>query len=54
VATPRQFDVWENARLFALVNLAMADGFIAGFEENIIATTGGRSPQFAIWAIASG
>ncbi len=33
VATPRQFDVWENARLFALVNLAMADGFIAGFES---------------------
>jgi YHS domain-containing protein/membrane-associated phospholipid phosphatase len=32
VATARQFDVWENARLFALVNLAMADGFIGGFE----------------------
>jgi membrane-associated phospholipid phosphatase len=32
VATPRQFDSWENARLFALLNLAMADGFIAGFE----------------------
>ena len=25
-------DAWENARLLALVNLAMADGFIAGFE----------------------
>ena len=33
VASPRQFDAWENARLFALVNLAMADGFIAGFED---------------------
>jgi YHS domain-containing protein/membrane-associated phospholipid phosphatase len=32
VAGARQFDVWENARLFALVNLAMADGFIGGFE----------------------
>ena len=32
VAAARQFDVWENARLFALVNLAMADGYIAGFE----------------------
>ena len=32
VAAARQFDVWENARLFALVNLAMADGFIGGFE----------------------
>ena len=25
-------DVWERARLFALVNVAMADGFISGFE----------------------
>ena len=33
VSAARQFDVWENARLFALVNLAMADGYIAGFED---------------------
>jgi hypothetical protein len=33
VSGARQFDVWENARLFALVNLAMADGFIGGFES---------------------
>jgi membrane-associated phospholipid phosphatase len=33
VLAARQFDVWENARLFALVNLAMADGYIAGFES---------------------
>ena len=33
VAGARQFDVWENARLFALVNLAMADGYIANFES---------------------
>ena len=32
VTAARQFDLWENARLFALVNLAMADGFIGGFE----------------------
>ena len=25
-------DLWENARLFALLNFAMADGFIAGFD----------------------
>lgn len=25
-------DLWENGRLFALVNFAMADGFIAGFN----------------------
>ena len=32
VAGPRQLDLWESARLLALVNVAMADGFIAGFE----------------------
>lgn len=32
VAISQQLDTWENARLFALVNLAMADGFIGGFE----------------------
>jgi membrane-associated phospholipid phosphatase len=33
VLAARQFDVWENARLLALLNLAMADGYIAGFED---------------------
>ncbi len=28
----RRLDAWEAARVFALVNFAMADGFIAGFE----------------------
>lgn len=32
VAISQQLDTWENARLFTLVNLAMADGFIGGFE----------------------
>lgn len=32
VAIAQQLEVVENARLFALVNLAMADGFIGGFE----------------------
>jgi hypothetical protein len=32
VSSTQQLNVLENARLFALVNLAMADGFIAGFE----------------------
>jgi hypothetical protein len=32
VSAARRLDAWENARLFALVNLAMADGFIGGFE----------------------
>jgi len=32
VALARNLDEWESARLLALVNLAMADGFIGGFE----------------------
>ena len=32
VAELRNLDLWETARLLALLNLAMADGFIAGFE----------------------
>ncbi|HEU4389800.1 MAG TPA: vanadium-dependent haloperoxidase [Blastocatellia bacterium] len=32
VSATRKLNLWENARFFALVNLAMADGFIAGFE----------------------
>jgi hypothetical protein len=32
VSVSRNLDEWESARLLALVNLAMADGFIGGFE----------------------
>jgi hypothetical protein len=32
VLAQRSLDQWESARLFALLNFAMADGFIAGFE----------------------
>ncbi len=32
VAQSHGLDSWDTARLLALVNLAMADGFIAGFE----------------------
>ncbi len=32
VAAQRGLDLWENARLFGLLNFAMADGFIAGFD----------------------
>lgn len=32
VAAARGLDEWESARLLALVNFAMADGFIGGFE----------------------
>jgi hypothetical protein len=33
VATARGLDAWESARLLALVNVAMGDGFIAGMED---------------------
>jgi hypothetical protein len=33
VAAPNSLNAWENARLFALLNMAMADGFIAGFNS---------------------
>jgi PAP2 superfamily protein len=33
VADARGLDLWERARLLALVNLAMADGFIAGWKD---------------------
>ena len=32
VAESQGLDSWDTARLLALVNLAMADGFIAGFQ----------------------
>jgi PAP2 superfamily len=32
VAESRGLDLWKTARLLALVNLAMADGFIGGFQ----------------------
>jgi VCPO second helical-bundle domain len=32
VLAQQSLDQWERARLFALLNFAMADGFIAGFE----------------------
>lgn len=32
VLQERPMDLWERARFYALLNVAMADGFIAGFE----------------------
>jgi hypothetical protein len=32
VAVNQGFDLWENARLFGLLNLAMADGYIGSWE----------------------
>ena len=32
IAVERALDLWENARLFGLLNLAMADGYIASWE----------------------
>lgn len=32
VSAQKNLDLWENGRLFGLLNLAMADGLIAGFD----------------------
>jgi len=32
VSVQRGFDLWENARLFGLLNMALADGYIASWE----------------------
>jgi hypothetical protein len=32
VSIDRSFDLWENARLFGLLNMAMADGYVASWE----------------------
>lgn len=32
ISASRGFDPWENARLFGLLNLAMADGYVASWE----------------------
>ena len=36
IAGQRTLDRWEHARLFALVNAAMADGFIAGADTRYV------------------
>jgi hypothetical protein len=36
VAEPRLLDLWDQARLFALLNFAMADGFIAGWNARYV------------------
>jgi hypothetical protein len=35
VSVSMAFDLWENARLFALLNLAMADGYIVGGQVSL-------------------
>jgi PAP2 superfamily. len=36
IAGPRALDRWEHARLFALLNAAMADGYIAGADTRYL------------------
>ncbi|WP_270938154.1 vanadium-dependent haloperoxidase, partial [Falsiroseomonas oryzae] len=35
VAQARGLDLWESARLFALVNMAMADAYVAGWDSKL-------------------
>jgi hypothetical protein len=36
VSEQQQLDLWANARLFALVNIALADGYIGNFESKYL------------------
>jgi hypothetical protein len=36
VSGQQQLDPWQNARLFALVNIALADGYIGNFESKYV------------------
>lgn len=36
VSAQRQLDPWQNARLLALVNIALADGYIGNFESKYV------------------
>ena len=36
MAAQRALDLWDSARLLALVNAAIADGFIAGFDTRYL------------------
>jgi hypothetical protein len=36
VSADRGLDVWENARLFGLLNLALADGYIGSWESKYV------------------
>jgi hypothetical protein len=36
VSEQQRLDPWENGRLFALVNIALADGYIANFESKYV------------------
>jgi hypothetical protein len=47
VSQTHGLDEWENARLFTLVHIAMADGFIAGFDSKYAHNFCGPSPQSA-------
>jgi hypothetical protein len=49
LSVTRSLDLWENARLFGLLNLSMADGYIASWEANITTASGARSPRSG-WA----
>ena len=46
VSAAAGLNLWENARLFALLNLALADGYIGSFEAKYLTTFGDRSQPF--------
>jgi hypothetical protein len=44
VATSERLDLWQSARLFALLNVALADGYIGTFETKYHYLFWGPSP----------
>lgn len=49
VVRQRGLDPWEAARAFALVHLAIADGFIAGFDARVASSCTERRPVHDDW-----
>ena len=48
ISGARGLDLWENARLFALLNLASADGYIAAFHAKYNYNYCAQSQRFVL------
>jgi hypothetical protein len=42
----RPKNIWKTARMFALLNMALADGYVASFDSKYTWQSGARSPSF--------
>ena len=48
VSINKGLNLWENARLFSLLNMTLADGYVAMVATRTITTTGDRSALFRL------